>query len=132
MRTKLIAKISTVAGVCWAIFAGVVFSVEGVGPGAAKVFAAIFTIGVAVGIWVGSFGLMYLGGHIVKGNKGAFRFGVVISVLWVSVVFVSFEPYRYERYWTEVMLWCLPVVAYGGIVWIAAGFVTQRKKAGNE
>ena len=38
---------------------------------------------------MGLFALSYLGSHIVRGNKGAIRLGVLISALWVVCCYIA-------------------------------------------
>ena len=84
---------------------------------------------VAAGLTVGSFALSYLGGHIIRGNKGAIRLGMLISVLWVVGSFVTFEPFSKRGSWTEFLgIGIIPVVSYLGILWVISGFLSNKNK----
>lgn len=84
---------------------------------------------------IGSFALSYLGGHIIRGNKGAIRLGVLISVLWVVGLFAAFKPYSSHwdsRSWTEFFgIGIIPVISYLGILWVISGFLRKKKKTEN-
>jgi len=83
-------------------------------------------------IAIGSFALSYLGGHIIKGNKGAIRLGVLISVSWIVGFFVAFEPYNRNRHWTEFIVFgIIPIISYLGILWVISGFLPEKKKMEN-
>ena len=83
-------------------------------------------------IAIGSFVLSYLGGHIIKGNRGAIRLGVLISVSWIVGFFVAFEPYNKNRHWTEFIVFgIIPIIAYFGILWVVSSFLPKKKKMEN-
>ena len=83
-------------------------------------------------IAIGSFAISYLGGHIIKGNKGAIRLGVLISVSWIVGFFVAFEPYNRNRHWTEFIVFgIIPIISYLGILWVISGFLPEKKKMEN-
>ena len=127
---RIMIKISSwICGSClivWIIFLLIVCVIRGTPPalsawGRLSIITAVIVLG--------SFALSYLGGHIIKGNKGAFRLGVLISVLWVACFFVALEPYnnRYRR--TEFIgIGIIPVISYLGILWIISGFLPKTKK----
>jgi hypothetical protein len=79
-------------------------------------------------IVVGSFSLSYFGGYIIKGNKGAVRLMILISILWVAGSFVVIEPYNRYRQWGEfVLVGLIPVISYLGILWVISGFIPSKK-----
>ena len=88
----------------------------------------VFISVITAGIGIGSFALSYLGGHIIKRNKGAIRLGVFISVLWVIGSFVALElPDSYC--WTDFLaIGIIPVVSYLGILWVITGFLPNKNK----
>ncbi len=87
---------------------------------------------ITAGVAIGSFALSYLGGHIIRGNKGAIRLGVLISVLWVVGSFVALEPYNRYRHWEEFFgIGIIPVISYFGILWVISGFLPKKKKMEN-
>jgi len=126
-----VIKISSwICGTCsivWIIFVGTIRVIEFPPSSEQWGFISITTVGVTIG----SFALSYLGGHIIRGNKGAIRLGVLISILWVAVSFVALEPYnRYRhRYWTDFFgIGIIPVISYLGILWVISGFLPKKKK----
>lgn len=122
--------------VAWIIFVSVASVIESPPPPDAWGFIAAITSGIAIG----SFALSYLGGHIIRENKGAIRLGVLISVLWVvGSFFVALEPYIwylepyswYQR-WTEFFgIRIIPVISYWGILWVISGFLPSKNKMEN-
>lgn len=92
---------------------------------------------VSVCVGIGSFALSYLGGHIIRGNKGAIRLGMLISVLWVVVNFLDIEPsfgrhiYRYKQWIEFFKIGFIPVMSYWGILWVISGFLPKNKKMEN-
>ena len=128
-------KISSwICGTClivWIILFGIACAIEGIPPSSAWYFWGIISI-ITVGVAIGSFALSYLGGHIIRGNKGSFRLGVLISVLWVVVSFIALESI--VGYWTWewfIGIGIIPVISYCGILWVISGFVSQKKKMEN-
>ncbi len=125
-------KISSwICGTClivWIIFVGIMCAI-GSPPSSDELgLISIITASVAIG----SFALSYLGGHIIRGNKGAIRLGVLISALWVVGSFVAVEPYNRYRNWTEFFgVGIIPVISYLGILWVISGFLPKKKKMGN-
>lgn len=122
-------KISSwICGTClivWIIFVGILRAIGSPPSSEEWVIISIIT----AGITIGSFALSYLGGHIIRGNKGAIRLGVLISLLWVVGFFVAFEPYNRNRYWTEFFgIGIIPVISYLGILWVVSGFLSKKKK----
>ena len=127
-------KISSwICGTCliaWIVFLG--FMIES--PSSAD--WGIISI-LSVGVVIGSFVLSYLGGHIIRGNKGAIRLGVLISILWVVVFFLVIEPgsgrqsYRYQHWIEFFESGFIPVMLYWGILWIISGFLSMNKKMEN-
>ncbi|MEK6657248.1 MAG: hypothetical protein AABY58_07375 [Nitrospirota bacterium] len=118
---KISSWICAACLIVWIIFIDIIFAVEGtLAWGNISIITAVIAIG--------SFALRYLGGHIIIGNKGAFRLGVLISVLWVVGSFVALEPYsRYRR--TEFIgIGIIPVISYLGILWIISGFLPKKKQ----
>ena len=120
-------KISSwICGTClivWSIFLGIDYTKS---PPSSEDWVAIF-ISTAV-VVIGSFSLSFLGGHIIKGNKGAIRLGVLISVLWVIAFFVVLEPPRHVS-WTEFLgIGIIPVISYSGILWVISGFLPKKSK----
>ena len=104
-------KISSwICGTClivWIILFGIACAIEGIPPSSAWYFWGIISI-ITVGVAIGSFALSYLGGHIIRGNKGSFRLGVLISVLWVVVSFIALESivgYWDWNYSCNLVLW---------------------------
>jgi len=118
--------ISLVSLVCWVLFVAIVFAIEG--PPSNEDWTYI--LGYTFGVMLGSFGLSYLGGHILKGNKGAIRVGVLVTVLWVLGSFVSLEPY-YGTWSAFIWIGVIPIIAYWGILWVIMGFQSSRKKKEN-
>jgi len=124
-----VIKISSwICGTClivWIIFLGIGSVFVGPPPPEDWGIISIITAGIAIG----SFVLSYLGGHIIRENKGALRLGVLISVLWVVGSFVALEPYNRYMNWTE-FLWIgiIPVISYLGILWVISGFLSKKKK----
>ncbi len=124
-----------ICGTClvvWIIYVGIVSAIGS--PPSSEDWGFISAI--TAGIAIGSFGLSYLGGHIIRGNKGAIRLVVLISVLWVAGFFVALEPYRSYRgksqSWTEFFgLGIIPVISYLGILWVISGFLPNKKKVEN-
>ena len=128
-------KISSwICGTClivWIILFGIACAIEGIPPSSAWYFWGIISI-ITVGVAIGSFALSYLGGHIIRGNKGSFRLGVLISVLWVVVSFIALESI--VGYWTWewfIGIGIIPAISYCGILWVISGFVSQKKKMEN-
>jgi len=123
-------KISSwICGTClivWIICVGITCATKSTPSSEDWIIISIITAIVAIG----SFALSYLGGHIIRGNKGAIRLGVLISVLWVVGSFISFEPYsRRGNYWTEFFgIGVIPVLLYLGILWVISGFLPKKKK----
>ena len=125
-------KISSwICGICliaWIIFVGIIWAIESPPPPEEWGFFYIITAGGTIGTFI----LSYLGGHIVRGNKGAIRLGVLISVLWVVGSFVALEPYRRYGSWTEFFgIGIIPVISYLGILWVISGFLPKKKKMEN-
>jgi hypothetical protein len=120
--------------VVWIIFVGIMCAIESP-PSSDEEWAFISAI--TAGIAIGSFALSYLGGHIIRGNKGAIRLGVLISVLWVVGSFVALEPYRSywggkSHSWTEFLeIGIISVISYWGILWVISGFLPSKKKMEN-
>lgn len=120
---------SRICGAClivWVIFLGTIFITVGAPKSDWRIIPFVTVV-----IAIVSFALSYLGGYIIRGNKGAFRLGVLFSVLWVVVSFVILEPYHYNRYyyWTEfIWIGIIPVISYLGILWIISGFLPKKKK----
>ena len=111
--------------VAWIIFVIVILG-NSINPSLSEVW--VFISAITAGIGIGSFALSYLGGHIIKRNKGAIRLGVLISVLWVIGSFVALElPDSYC--WTDFLaIGIIPVVSYLGILWVIVGFLPNRNK----
>ena len=111
--------------VAWIIFVIVILG-NSINPSLSEVW--VFISAITAGIGIGSFALSYLGGHIIKRNKGAIRLGVLISVLWVIGSFVALElPDSYC--WTDFLaIGIIPVVSYLGILWVIMGFLPNRNK----
>jgi hypothetical protein len=104
---------------------GIICAIESPPSSEDWIVISIITAGVAIG----SFALSYLGGHIIRGNKGAIRLGVLISVLWVVGSFVAMEPHNRYRKWTEfVEIGIIPIISYLGILWVISGFISKKKK----
>ncbi|MFH1905008.1 MAG: hypothetical protein ABIK53_05770 [bacterium] len=128
-------KISSwICGICLVvciIFVGIMCAIESLPSSKEWGIILIITAGVAIG----SFALSYLGGYIIKGNKGAIRLGMLISVLWVVGSFVVFEPYNRSfgnLHWTEFFgIGIIPVISYLGILWVVSGFLPKKKKTEN-
>ena len=122
-------KISSwICGTClivWIIFIGIMCAIES--PPSSEEWGFISVITAIVAIL--SFALSYLGGHIIRGNKGAIRIGVLISVLSVVGSFVNSGPYGG---WTAVFrIGIIPVILYWGILWVISGFLPKKKKMEN-
>jgi len=124
-----VIKISSwICGGCltaWIIFCGIVSVIENSLPPEEWGFLSIITAGIAIV----SFALSYLGGHIIRGNKGALRLGVLISVLWVIINFVRLDPYN--KSWNlDNFLWLgfIPVISYLGILWVISGFLSKKNQ----
>jgi len=84
-------------------------------------YIVIFSVGIAIG----SFALSYLGCHIIRGNKGALRLGVLVSVMWVVGSFVVLEAHN--RAWTNLLaVSMIPVILYWGILWVISGFLSKE------
>ncbi|GAB3280366.1 hypothetical protein [Parahaliea aestuarii] len=67
----------------------------------------------------------YIGGWIVKGHKGAFRVGIVLSIVWIFAWLLASDPF--DSYgWDEPEAFflggLLPTILFWGVVWIAKGF----------
>ena len=112
-------KISSwICGTClivWIIFVGIMSAIES--QSSSEKWGFISIIAGTFEVAIGSFALSYLGGHIIRGNKGAIRLGVLISVLWVVGSFVAFKPYSSHWYWTEFFgIGIIPVISYLGIL----------------
>ncbi len=107
--------------IVWVIFVGAMSAIESPPPSEDWVIISAITIGIIIG----SFALSYLGGHIIKRNKGAIRLGVLITVLWTIGSFVALEPYN--RSWTVFLIGIIPVVFYWGIIWVILGFSSHKK-----
>lgn len=113
--------------VAWIIFVSVIFAIDST---LLLLLSEVwvFISAITAGIGIGSFALSYLGGHIIKRNKGAIRLGVLISVLWVIGSFVVLEP-PYSYCWTDFLaIGIIPVVSYLGILWVIMGFLPNRNK----
>jgi len=113
---------SWITGACllaWGCFLGVVSkfppSDEELG------YIAIFSVGIAIG----SFALSYLGCYIIRGNKGALRLGVLVSVMWVVGAFVVLEAHN--RAWINLFaVSMIPVILYWGVLWVISGFLSKE------
>lgn len=106
------------------IFVGIICKIEF--PPSSEQLRNISIITAIVAI--GSFALSYLGGYIIRGNKGAIRIGVLISVHWVAGSLVALEPW----YWTELFgIGIIPLISYFGILWVISGFLPKNKKMEN-
>lgn len=123
-----------ICGTClmgWIIFVGVMSAIES--PPSSKDWGIIYAI--TAGIAIASFALSYLGGHIIRGNRGAIRLGLLISVLWVVGSFVALEPYSRSylgQKWTEFFgIGFIPLISYWGIIWVISGFLTSKNKMEN-
>jgi hypothetical protein len=122
---KISSWICATCLIVWIIFLGIICAIKGAPPSLSA--WGIISIITAV-IAIGSFALSYLGGHIIIGNKGAFRLGVLISVLWVVGSFVALEPYSRYRMTEFFGIGIIPVISYLGILWIISGFLPKKKK----
>jgi len=72
--------------------------------------------------------LVYLGGFIIKKNKGAFRIGVLLSVIWVFGLLVVTKPYARFGGITDFLLsGVLPVFVFWGTIWVLNGFASEAK-----
>lgn len=120
-------KISSwICGTClivWIIFIGIIRAID---PPPSSDDWGIISI-ITAGVAIGSFVLSYLGGHIIRGNKGAIRLGILISVLWVAGSFVAVAPCdMYD--WSEFFgIGIIPVILYLGILWVIFGFLYKKK-----
>lgn len=76
--------------------------------------------------------LIWLIIKVIKGNKGAFRLSIVISVLWNLGVFIVDKPYgRYsttEQLTDYISFGFVPVIIFWSIVWVIKGFRLSSKK----
>ena len=125
---KISSWISGICLIAWIIFVGIMWAIESPPPPEDWGIISIITAGAAIGL----FALSYLGGHIIRGNKGAIRLGVLISVLWVVGSFIALEPYNRYRSWTEFFgIGIIPVISYSGILWVISGFLPKKKKMEN-
>ena len=118
---------SWICGTClivWIVFFGIICAIEGFPPSEGWGIIYIITAIVAIG----SFALSYLGGHILKGDKGAIRLGVLISVLWVVGSFVALDPCRYVNWAQFFGIGIIPVISYLGILWVISGFLPKKRK----
>ncbi len=96
------------------------------------ILAITFFSVAAVVIFIISFGLTYLGGHIVNGNIGATRLGIVISMLLILglnpfVLSLNDPDYwiSYEGLAVFLGILVLPMIAYWGLLWIIKGFIRK-------
>ncbi len=119
-----------ICGTCligWIIFVGVMSAIDS--PPSPEEWGIISAI--TAGIAIASFALSYLGGHIIRGNSGAIRLGVLISVLWVVVSFVALEPYSRSYRGEFFGIGIIPVISYWGILWVISGFLPSKNKMEN-
>lgn len=96
-----------------------------------NILAIAFFSVVAVVIFIISFGLTYLGGHIVNGNIGATRLGIVISLLLI----LGLNPFLLSLYDTDWISYeglavfmgivVMPMLIYWGLLWIIKGFLRK-------
>lgn len=103
---KISAWICGVCLIAWIIF--VVFVIYPNEPTFSSkdwplVCIAAFILGIV------SFGLSYLGGNAIKGNKRAIRLIILISVLWVVGWFVGLEPY-YGNWDDYLVIALIPII----------------------
>ena len=117
-------KVSILSGVlvftAWAIFVFYAISTKGI----PKDSEILLIIGVSLLAFILPALLVYLGGLIIKGNKGAFRSGVLLSVIWIFIVLVVTEPYgRYGNITDFLLAGILPAIVFWGILWVLNGFV---------
>ena len=115
---KISAWICGVCVIAWIIIA--VFVIYPIEPTlSSKDWPIAFIIGFILGIV--SFGLSYLGGNAIKGNKWAIRLIILISVLWIVGWFVGLEPY-YGNWDDYLVISLTPIIFYLGILWVIARF----------
>lgn len=122
---KRCAWISAVSLVAWTIFGFIYCHNEGeyiYADDWAFLFVFAFIVPTVV------FGLSLLGGHILKRHRGATRLAFVVSLIYLCLTLIGFEPYNYSRHWPEYLgVGVAPVLLFWSILWVISGFMPKDR-----